>query len=360
MALIDEIGGARAIYTWGLAKNAGKTVTLRQLLTELEGTGHRIGVTSVGRDGEAHDVLDERIAKPRLRLSAGTVVATAEQILSRYGADVDVLQRTRFSSPLGTIVLARMRRSELLEIAGPSSVDGTVEIVEAMRRCGAEFVLIDGALDRRAGAAPRVSDGIVLSTGAVLDQRLARVVEYTRDAVDRVRLRPVRDAALAAACRGAQGPFARDAHGDDVTLGSNPLIPDERELLALRRAGFRPSAIFLVGALVEVFVEAVVKIFPATSITFVVRDFTRLFVSLEAWRRFLARDLIFEVLQPAKLLAITVNPSAPFSHDFDSGTFRAAIAEAIDDVPVFDVMSTSYAWRGRPRSLSSSIRRCRS
>ena len=52
----------------GLAKNTGKTETLAALLRELEAAGQPVGVTSVGRDGEEHDVIDSRIEKPRVRL----------------------------------------------------------------------------------------------------------------------------------------------------------------------------------------------------------------------------------------------------------------------------------------------------
>src|ERR1019366_5051925 len=50
-------------------------VALATLLRELESEGRRVGVTSVGRDGEEHDVIDARIEKPSIQLSGGSLVA---------------------------------------------------------------------------------------------------------------------------------------------------------------------------------------------------------------------------------------------------------------------------------------------
>src|SRR5947209_19595621 len=60
-----------------------------------------------------------------------------------------------------------------------------------MLAAGAEQVLIDGAVDRRAASSPEVSDGLVLATGAVLSDDLEEVVSRTRDAIELVRLEPI-------------------------------------------------------------------------------------------------------------------------------------------------------------------------
>jgi hypothetical protein len=49
------------------------------------------------------------------------------------------------------------------------------------------------------------------------------------------------------------------------------------------------------------------------------------------------QGISIEVKHPMVLRAITVNPVAPQSHSFDSAVLRAAIADAVADVPVLDV-----------------------
>src|ERR1700736_3176272 len=65
----------------GLAKNTGKTETLAAILAEYARAGVRVGVTSIGRDGEQHDVIDARISKPAVNLRAGDLVASTGALL---------------------------------------------------------------------------------------------------------------------------------------------------------------------------------------------------------------------------------------------------------------------------------------
>ena len=68
MLLARLTAPVRRLAFVGLAKNTGKTVALTTLLRELAERGERVGVTSIGRDGEARDAIDRRIAKPRIHL----------------------------------------------------------------------------------------------------------------------------------------------------------------------------------------------------------------------------------------------------------------------------------------------------
>jgi len=58
MTLGELTASDRRLALVGLAKNTGKTVALAALLRELQDNGRCVGVTSVGRDGEEHDVID--------------------------------------------------------------------------------------------------------------------------------------------------------------------------------------------------------------------------------------------------------------------------------------------------------------
>ena len=88
MTLAQLTAAAPRLALVGLAKNTGKTVTMNALLGELAAGGEPVGVTSVGRDGEQHDVIDFRIDKPLVKLSAGDLVATTDGLLSASGVGV--------------------------------------------------------------------------------------------------------------------------------------------------------------------------------------------------------------------------------------------------------------------------------
>src|SRR6185312_10086846 len=76
MPLGGLVADARALALVGLAKNTGKTVALAAILAEHAAAGRSVGVTSIGRDGERHDVIDSRIEKPSVQLQEGDLVAS--------------------------------------------------------------------------------------------------------------------------------------------------------------------------------------------------------------------------------------------------------------------------------------------
>ena len=177
--LTDLLAGTRALALVGLAKNTGKTETLAAILAEHAAAGRPVGVTSIGRDGEEHDVIDARIDKPRVQLQEGSLVATTGALLRSSGLAHERLVQTGVRTPLGEVVLARLSEPGTVEVAGPSAAADLRAVSDAMLELGAEQVLIDGAIDRRAASSPAVADGLLMATGAMLGEDIEDVVAAT-------------------------------------------------------------------------------------------------------------------------------------------------------------------------------------
>jgi hypothetical protein len=327
--LTDLIAQAHRLALVGLAKNTGKTETLRAILADHAAAGRRVGVTSIGRDGEERDALDARIAKPRIRLAAGDLVATTAALLRASGIPHRRLLRTGVRTPLGEVVIAELHEQGAVEVAGPNVAADVRAVSESMADLGAEQVLIDGAIDRRAASSPAVADGLVMATGAVLGEDIERVVALTREAVELVRL------PLASDSPAVEGEELALARG--LVLGSEPAA-----VAALLREHPRASAFRVEGALSERFLERLLQARRGRrerELTITVADPTKVFLSGRSPGWFRRQGLAIEVLRAIELKAITVNPVAPQSHRFDSGRLRTLIEEAIDDIPVFDVLA---------------------
>jgi hypothetical protein len=319
---------ARRVAVVGLAKNTGKTVALNALLSELRAQGVRVGLTSVGRDGEERDAIDFRIEKPRIELPGESLVATTDMLLRSSGLPHETLEQTDIRTPLGRVLIARMRGPGAVEVAGPSAAADVRAVADAMLDLGAERVLIDGAIDRRAASSPDVSDGLVMSTGAVLDRDMDEVVRQTVDAVALVRLplAAAGDEPLELAPR-----FALTAESEQIAslLDENP---DAREL---RVAGALPDR--FLGHLLHAARRR------GRELVLVVSDPTRVFLAGRgpAWYR--AQGIDIRARTPIELRAITVNPVAPQSHSFDSAQLRAQLQDTIEGVPIMDVLHADYA-----------------
>ncbi len=348
--LSELTASTRRLALVGLAKNTGKTVALTVLLRELEAQGRPVGVTSVGRDGEERDVIDARIEKPRVRLAAGSLVATTDALLRASGVPHELLEDPGIRTPLGRVLIARVSpspsgpaapasrahpegRRQAIEVAGPSAAADVRAVADAMLAVGAEQVLIDGAIDRRAASSPDVADGLVISTGAVLDRDIDQVVLQTRDAIDLVRLPLVDDA------------FHTAPEDERLELPPRFALTAEAEQIA-QLLDEHPAARWLVvaGALPDRFLRDLVHPLHKRrrELALVVADPTRVFL----WKRgpdwYRRRGIVLHTLKRIALQALTVNPLAPQSHSFDSAQLRALLEEAIPDVPILDVLHADY------------------
>jgi len=342
--LSDLLADTHRLALVGLAKNTGKTETLAAILAEHAQAGRPVGVTSIGRDGEAHDVIDARIDKPRIYLQAGSLVASTGELLRASGLTHERLAETGVRTPLGEVLIARLSEQGAVEVAGPSAAEDVRAVSEAMSALGAEQVLIDGAIDRRAACAPAVADGLVMATGAVLGEDIERVVAATKDAVDLVRL-PAADGALADAGR-THAEATADEREDHVALDRRLVLTAEpAEIAALLRERPRASTFRIDGALSERFLEGLLSARPqraGRTLRIVVGDPTKVFLSRRGPDWYRRQGLSIEVLHTIDLKAITVNPVAPQSHRFDSRRLRELIEGAVADVPVLDVLDPSY------------------
>ena len=352
MRLSELTASASRVALVGLAKNTGKTEALAALLRELETEGRRVGVSSVGRDGEEHDVIDFRISKPRVNLPGGSLVATTDVLLRASALPHDLLEETGVRTPLGRVLIARLRGPGAVEVAGPSAAEDVRAVSDAMLAHGAQQVLIDGAIDRRAASSPDVADSLIVSTGAVLDHDIAEVVLQTKDAVDLVRL-PQLDTESEAGRRlraiAAEGGRTESVLvSEDYEAGALPprlvLSGDPEQIAALLDA--HPTARWLIvaGALPDRFLRHLLHAAHRRRrrLVILVADPTRVFLSKRGPTWYRGQGIDIQALNPIELAAITVNPIAPQSHSFDSGELRALVEEAIDDVPVFDVLHPDY------------------
>lgn len=181
-ALLEHVraAGKTSVAVVGIAKNVGKTVTMRALYEAAYARGVSIGLVSAGRDGEAVDAVFEN-PKPRLWLYPGTWIATAsEAIPQRMRVD----ERSSLPTACGPLEYARVTQEAYYELVGPPTALGLRAAVDALaQRCN--LVLIDGAIDRLAVVATG-DDAIIAACGAAAAATQTGVVEEIRSLVDRL------------------------------------------------------------------------------------------------------------------------------------------------------------------------------
>ncbi|MHB0886829.1 MAG: lysine 5,6-aminomutase reactivase subunit KamB [Bacillota bacterium] len=341
MALIELVlkGKYQSVSVVGMAKNVGKTVALNRLVDESAARGLFLGLTSSGRDGERLDEIT-RLPKPAIHVGQGALVATVESSVDLKEGRFELVEGTQYVTQLGRVLVLRARQPGPVVLVGPDTATQLHEVCETMRRNGAQLVLVDGAFDRVATAAPAVTQATILATGAALGHSMAQTVARTRTVVELFNLKRTKDARLEDAARqviqarryalidAAYQPHYLDIRTalDQSGVITKAVTPDTR---AIAFGGALP------GSVIKDFAEQPKSL---KKVELFVSDGTRVFVDHGLWKKFVTAGGRVHVLYPINLLAVTVNPYSPVGPSYQPREFLDRVGAAVAPLPVFDLV----------------------
>lgn len=335
--LIDRIAAssARHVAIMGLTRGAGKTTTLVHLLQGLQERGSAVCLAAAGREEDDADFTET----PRgvtVPLGAGTVLATTAAAAARASAGVDTLEATDIQTPQGLVLIARVRTEGEIEPVGPSSAHELRQVIEALSRHADGHMLIEGSFNRRSFAAPGIADGLVLAVGAALAPEIERVVAGARYYLDLFGL-PKCDEGLTDVFPVAERESAAVLLNDEgKILGGIPWRAGGNAKLLLAQRGIPFTRVVLPRSVADDFVIPLLR--EKRRFEMIVRDPMRIALSpvyFNAWKK-LGGGI--RVVHPARVLALSLNPTNPAGPDQDSETFLKAFREGIPNVPSHDVL----------------------
>jgi hypothetical protein len=323
--LIDQVKDLKVVAIIGNVKNAGKTTVLNFLLTNLSQS--ETAITSIGLDGEAIDQVTF-LPKPRIFVTAGSLVATAEECLKTTEAGYEILLRTSIVTALGPIVIIRIIAPGNCLVAGPSTIEEMSELIRVLKKYPTKRVLIDGAFSRQTPAI--LADATILVIGADYSRDIEKVVE---DASFKVRQLSL--------------PYA----GDDLRFlaGENTLVAimkdgsiqrfPERSTLVdpqriLERIDGHTRALYCPKTLGSRFLHAYLK--QNLSITLIIPSPIHMHCDEALNRRMDQWEKSIKVIHPIRLLAVCINPTSPKGYEFPKKLFSERLTKALP-IPVFNV-----------------------
>lgn len=185
--MISTLLNARRIAVVGVAKNCGKTTTLNHLILLAGGQGKTLGLMSVGIDGESEDVL-LGTAKPPIHVTTGQWVVTAEDAAHASTASLEYFETLGFDTPLGEVVVAKVVGDGEIILAGLRHRADMRNAIGRLESQKVDLILIDGAYGRVTAAHADLTDGVVVSTGAIVSPHIEVIIERTRHLIDRLTL----------------------------------------------------------------------------------------------------------------------------------------------------------------------------
>ena len=331
MPFIEELIKYKSCSIVGLEKNTGKTVSLNYVLSHLPLDRMRIAVSSIGIDGETTDQVT-KTAKPEITLKEGTFFATSEKHYLQRRLVSELVDVSDENTSLGRIVTAKALTPGKILLSGPSSNLGLRRWMSSMDKFNIDLIIIDGALSRMSLASPATSESLILATGAAYSANITNLVQKTAYVVDMVNLDLTSE---------DNRLRFNDIHSGIWAVDDNDVLHDLKVTSSLstkmNTEGIEHiKTLFMSGALTDSFMEHIrgKKIFKETEI--VVTDFTKIFVTPLLYKAFLRGGGKISVLMKSKLIAVTVNPTAPNGMVLDSDRLCKTMSEAIG-LPVYDL-----------------------
>ncbi|TCO78749.1 lysine 5,6-aminomutase reactivase subunit KamB [Marinisporobacter balticus] len=340
MQLMDMIQNRhKVISIVGMAKNAGKTVTLNRVIDEAMERNIRIGITSTGRDGENQDLVTNT-EKPMIYVDEGTLIATTEGTLKYTEAKLEILEVTNVNTSMGRIIIVQAKTSGYVQIAGPNTNREIKSVCDKLLTYGAKLVIVDGAIDRISSASPSVTEATILATGAVISRDMNKVIEKTMHQIQLFSLPKVEDDEI----RNLSGMiidekgYAMIGEENDVTSLSIQTALNSGEIIG-RAIKDDTRYVVIGGSLVTNTLKSIMcSTRKYKEVIFVVKDATRIFISSKDWMFFKKAGIQIYVVDKIEPLAVTVNPYAPQGYYYQPEEFLQKMKQFLGSIPVFDVV----------------------
>ena len=247
----------------------------------------------------------------------------------------EIIDLSDESTSLGRLVTARVLQAGKVILSGPATTGGVRRVLDRMGEYGVDLTIVDGALSRKSHAAPTVTDGLILSTGAAIAPDLNTIVKKTSELHDLMQLPAYETDKADELLQVENGIFALE-DGNPVSLSIPSSLLSDKYKTELFAHG---NQLFISGILTDMMLNFLKMQPEAKGCAVVVKDFTKIFVTPMTLRLFQSKGGKLYVLKRPNLIAVTVNPVAPSGFSVSSKVLVEAM-ERVFEVPVYDVMAS--------------------
>ncbi|MBR1850465.1 MAG: hypothetical protein IJ789_03735 [Bacteroidales bacterium] len=333
MPFVKDILNYRSLAIVGLDKNTGKTVCLNYLLRRLNQLKATTGVTSIGVDGEQTDAVFAT-AKPEITLYEGMMFNTSELHYRKRQLLSEILAVDEQRTSLGQLVTAKALTCGKVLLSGAATTERLKKQIQLFHSMGVSLAIVDGALSRLSLASPTVTEAMILATGAAVSPNIKNLIARTKYTCRLIGLPEVSRELKQQLNTIESGLWAIDDNGlaHDLNIASVFLIGEHTE--SLFRYG---TTLFVSGAVSDRLLRILASQPNAGRIRLIARDFTKLFVSPEAFADYTRTGATIEVIQQSRLVAVCLNPTSPKGYRLNSEEACKALSDALE-LPVYDVM----------------------
>lgn len=332
MPFTGDILKYRSLSIVGLEKNTGKTECLNYVLKRLEHSGKQLALTSIGIDGESIDQVTFT-QKPEIELYENLIFVTSEKHYREKKLVAETLSVSDRHTALGRLVTARAKGRGKVIFSGPPDSVWLKQTIDAMQAYNVDITIVDGALSRLSPGSPAVTESMILATGAAVSANIPMLVRKTTFVHNLILLETFEGAVSGQLQNLANGIYAIDDQWSIHNLDIPSVFLLEKHRDKLFGHG---NTLFVTGAVSDSLLNFLRVQKNIEEIVLIVRDFTRIFVTPEAYYAFIKKGGCIRVLLRTRLIAVCVNPVSPEGFVLNSHQLCESMSESLN-IPVYDI-----------------------
>ena len=335
------IADTRSLSLAGMCKNAGKTTVFNRMIRELNYTEMVLGLTSIGRDGEATDIVTGT-HKPGIFVQEGTIIGTAAGLLQYCDITKEIVGKSGIQTPMGEVILIRARSDGFVQLAGPSMNNQLIELSRQFKELGVDKVMIDGAISRKSLCSTKVAETVILSTGASLHKSMDLVIRETQYVASILDL-PAQDLPLHEELLNPDPMKMNVVQLYDTDKEVIQLHPSDQGVLQLHeilrhKSYHHWNYCYLTGALTDARLKPLLMSnLNLKGRQIVVEDSSKILLSRDCYDKMRKKGCSLAVSEETKLLGITINPFSAYGHHFQKDEFLDKMQCAVRQ-PVWNVL----------------------
>ncbi|MCF8009049.1 MAG: hypothetical protein K9K32_04730 [Halanaerobiales bacterium] len=321
----------------GLAKNTGKTVTLNHIIESLFIKSKKTAVLSYGRDGESYDLITGK-DKPPVKIYPDTIFITARRAVTKLDFNYRLIKKTDIKTTMGTVNIYISLSEGEVQLVGINRLSQLKSIKKALIDI-TDYILIDGALNRRSSALPKISDAMILATGAVIGSSIEDVIDKTIFEVEKLMIGNILNTDYLNIIKGFQnkGQSIIWTEDDSIikfkTLTSIQFLDQVNKYFNLNHKDIK--YIFINGALTNTIADKIMNL-NINNFLVIITDPTKIFLDKMRYNSFQSNNIYLKTLYPINLIAITINPYNPLKENLDKNIFLKEVKNNFK-VPVYNI-----------------------
>jgi hypothetical protein len=317
-----------------MAKNTGKTECLNYIIKRLHEHNKTAAVTSIGIDGENIDQVTNS-HKPEIKILENMIFVTTENFFKQKHIISEILDVSEEQTQLGRFVTAKAKNSGNIILAGPSSTQELKLFIGKLSNYEPDIILIDGALSRSSFGAPSITESMILTTGAALSANVATLVKKTKFLYSLINLPQYSSPIDYKLNEINGGVWAIDKNLQLYNLDIKSTLLLEKSKDKLTEFG---NTIYVSGIVTDKILNNMRIQKNVSDVTIIAKDFTKIFVTPEAYNAYMQKGGKINVLLKTKLIAICVNPTSPEGYTLESNILISELEKAMN-IPVYNIKS---------------------